>query len=418
MVISSRFMREKSMPKYDIVIFGATSFVGQITSRYLFEHLVKNSEVRWAIAGRSASKLAQLKASINAANLDIIIADSTDEQQLKSLCESTKVVVSTVGPYALYGELLVKNCVTAGTDYCDLTGEVQWIAKMLHRYEQIAKITGARIVHCCGFDSIPSDMGVYFLQRQAKQKFNKSCESVHMRVLKMKGTASGGTVASMTNIFKELATDKQLRKVLTNPYAICPDNYAHKVRQDSLQRPQYDPLFAAWIAPFIMAAINTRIVLRSNAILGEPYSQEFRYDEAMLTGQGLAGGSKAYGIGAGLAGFATAAMLSPTRWLMEKTLLPKPGEGPTIEQQQQGHYDLRFIGITAEKQQIKVKVTGDRDPGYGSTAKILGQAALCLALDINKKHETGGFWTPASLLGEHLLVRLQQHAGLTFEVIS
>jgi short subunit dehydrogenase-like uncharacterized protein len=406
------------MPQYDIIIFGATSFVGQITARYLFEHLGNSSEVRWAIAGRSASKLAQLKEAINAPNLDTLIADAADEQQLKTLCESTKVVVSTVGPYALFGELLVKTCVTSGTDYCDLTGEVQWIAKMLSRYEQIAKITGARIVNCCGFDSIPSDMGVYFLQQQAKLQFAKTCESVHMRVAKMKGAASGGTVASMTNIFKEVASDKQLRKVLSNPYAICSEDYAYKVRQNSLQRPQYDPLFTAWTAPFIMAGINTRIVLRTNTLLNEPYSQQFTYDEAMLTGQGLLGGSKAYGIGAGLAGFAMAAMLPPTRWLMESTILPKPGDGPSLQQQQQGHYDLRFIGITANGEKITTKVTGDQDPGYGSTAKILSQAALCLALDISKKDKSGGFWTPASIFAEHLLSRLQQHAGLTFEVID
>lgn len=213
--------------KFDIIIFGATSFVGQIMTRYMIAQFAVDGDLKWAIAGRSQSKLNELKLSLGTTGeaLDVFVADAADEDSLRSLCESTKVVVSTVGPYALYGEPLVKTCVALGTDYCDLTGEVQWIAKMLERYEDVAKISGARIVNSCGFDSVPSDLGVYFLQQHARQKFGQTCSSIKMRVKKMKGAASGGTVASMTNIFKEVASNPTLRKTLANPYAICPPNH-------------------------------------------------------------------------------------------------------------------------------------------------------------------------------------------------
>lgn len=406
--------------QFDIVIFGATSFVGQILTRYMLRQYPLGSELTWAIAGRSSAKLESLKHSAgeSAEHLTILTADAADEDGLRILCESTRVIISTVGPYALYGEPLLKTCVATGTDYCDLTGEVQWIAKMLERYEDVAQITGARIVNCCGFDSIPSDLGVYFLQTQAKQQWAQTCSQVKMRVKAMKGAASGGTVASMTNIFKEVASDASLRKLLANPYAICPKEQPNKVRQESMNRPQFDSDFESWTAPFVMAVINTRIVLRSNSLLEEGYSTQFSYNEAMLTGKGITGGAMASGLGAGLGGFAMAAVFPPTRWMMEKFILPKPGEGPSIEKQQKGFYDLRFHGQTDSGQEIRCKVTGDQDPGYGSTAKILGQAAACLALDIPKESKSGGFWTPASIFGQSLITRLEKHAGLTFEKTS
>ena len=405
---------------FDIVIFGASSFVGQILTRYMLKQFPKNTDLSWAIAGRSESKLTELKQSLGeqGSHIQVIIADASDEDKLRNLCESTKVVVSTVGPYALYGEPLVKTCVTTGTDYCDLTGEVQWIAKMLERYQDIAKITGARIVNCCGFDSIPSDLGVYFLQQQAKQKFGANCSSIKMRVKAMKGSASGGTVASMTNIFKEVATNPELRKVLANPYVICPPNHGNTVRQDSMNRPQYDSDFNSWAAPFVMAVINTRIVHRTNSIIEGGYSQHFSYNEAMLTGKGFMGGSMAAGVSAGLGTFALAAAIAPSRWAMEKFILPKPGEGPNEEAQHKGFYDLRFYGKTDAGDQIRCKVTGDQDPGYGSTAKMLGQAAACLVQDVPKDEVQGGFWTPASIFGDQLITRLVKNAGLKFEVIE
>jgi short subunit dehydrogenase-like uncharacterized protein len=407
-------------PKFDIVIFGATSFVGQILTRYLLDQFPLEGDLKWAIAGRSQSKLDDLKSSlgVTGASLDVLVADAADEDSLRFLCESTRVVISTVGPYALYGEPLVKTCVALGTDYCDLTGEVQWIAKMLERYENEAKISGARIVHSCGFDSIPSDLGVYFLQQHAKQQFGETCSSIKMRVKKMKGAASGGTVASMTNIFKEVASNPALRKTLANPYAICPPDHGNNTRQNSMNRPQYDTDFNSWVAPFVMAVINTRIVYRSNVLIEGGYSQNFEYNEAMLTGKGLIGSGIAAGVGVGLGGFAMAAVIPPTRWVMEKFILPKPGEGPSQDAQEKGCYDLRFYGKTDSGQEIRCKVTGNQDPGYGSTAKMLGQAAACLVQDINKDKVQGGFWTPASIFGAQLITRLESHAGLTFELID
>jgi short subunit dehydrogenase-like uncharacterized protein len=407
-------------PKFDIIIFGATSFVGQILTRYMLAQFSVEGELKWAIAGRSQSKLNELKLSLGIPGeaLDILVADAADEDSLHSLCSATRVVISTVGPYALYGEPLVKTCVALGTDYCDLTGEVQWIAKMLERYEDLAKISGARIVNSCGFDSVPSDLGVYFLQQHAKQKFGETCSSIKMRVKKMKGAASGGTVASMTNIFKEVASNPALRKILANPYAICPPDHGNKLRQNNMNRPQYDNDFNSWVAPFVMAVINTRIVHRSNALLAGDYSPHFEYNEAMLTGKGLIGSGIAASVGVGLGSFAMAAVIPPTRWAMERFILPKPGEGPSLDAQEKGFYDLRFFGKTDSGKEIRCKVTGDQDPGYGSTAKMLGQAAACLVQDISKKNVSGGFWTPASIFGTKLITRLENHAGLTFELIE
>lgn len=411
--------------KVDIIVFGATSFVGQIVCRYLLETSTGQSakqqnSVSWAMAGRSLQKLQSLHASLGseAGNVPVIVADANDTASLKTLCERAKLVISTVGPYALYGEAVVKACVSSGTDYCDLTGEPQFIMKMLQRYEKIAKATGARIVHCCGFDSVPSDLGVWFTQQNAHAHFSSWCTSIAMRVHQLKGAASGGTIASMVNISKEVAKDGQLRKALSNPYALCPVQGRTHERQPAVKTAIYDRQINAWIAPFIMAAINERIVHRSNALMLHRYSKHFHYHEAMVTGEGPSGRLKAHSITVGVAGFLVAAALAPTRWLMENTFLPKPGEGPTIEQQQQGFYDLRFYGRTAEGQKLTCKVTGDQDPGYGSTAKILSQCAICLIKDIPKEHCKGGFWTPASAMAEPLIERLRHFAGLTFECVQ
>lgn len=404
------------MRKYDIVLFGATSFVGEILTAYLLEQHPLDGELKWAVAGRSENKLAQLKASfgVKADALPIIVADTRDEVGIDALVSATKVIISTVGPYALYGEPVIKSCVSHGTDYCDLTGEPQWIKKMIDRYEGAAKISGARIVHSCGFDSIPSDLGVHFLQKRAKQALGQYCSTVKMRVKTMKGAASGGTVASMMNMIKEATKDKELRSLLMNPYALCPPDHPFRKKQTDLKTPAYDKDMQAWVAPFVMAAINIRIVHRTNSLTGNEYGENFLYDEAMITGKSIIGGVGAAAFTAGMGGFMLAAVIPPSRWLMEKTILPKPGEGPSPKAQLAGHYDLRFIGKTQDGREIRCKVTGDRDPGYGSTAKMLGQTALCLVEDISKEEKVGGFWTPASIFGDKIIARLEQHAGLTF----
>ncbi len=276
---------------YDVIVFGATSFVGQILTRYLFEEFGLDGKLRWAAAGRSLPKLEELRKSLGkgAGKLTLLQADAGDETSLQKLCKSARVIVSTVGPYALYGEPLVRVCAETGTDYCDLTGEVQWMRRMIHKYEKTAQASGARIVHNCGFDSIPSDLGVHYLQQQAQERFGQHCTTVKMRVRSMRGSFSGGTVASLLNVLKEVKANPALRKELADPYSICPPGRGKRVRQKNVGFAEYDPDFSAWIAPFVMSAINTRVVHRTNALLHDAYGPEFRYDEAVLTGRGLRG---------------------------------------------------------------------------------------------------------------------------------
>ena len=406
--------------KYDLIVFGATSFVGQILCRYLTSEYGVNGQVRWAAAGRSLGKLERLRTSLGAAadQLTLLTADASDESSLQSLCEQSRVIISTVGPYALYGEPLVKVCVETGTDYCDLTGEVQWVRRMITRYENQARESGARMVHCCGFDSIPSDMGVWHLQKAARAQFGAPCEMVHMHVKAMRGSASGGTIASMLNITKEAAKNPKLRKELANPYSICPAGHGFTERQHNVTTPEFDSESQQWAAPFIMAGINTRVVHRSNALSGNAYGENFRYDESMLMGKGVKGRLSAMGFVLGLGAFMLGAAVKPTRWLMENYILPKPGEGPSRDAQEKGFYDIRFFGETANGEQIKTRVTGDRDPGYGSTSKMLAQSALSLAFDIDKKEKGGGFWTTATVFDQRMIERLEKNAGLTFSVLQ
>ncbi|HQV21736.1 MAG TPA: saccharopine dehydrogenase NADP-binding domain-containing protein [Agitococcus sp.] len=407
------------MSNYDVIVYGATSFVGQLLTQYLLNRHGVNRELRWAIAGRNPTKLNDLRQSLGsqAKNLAILLADADDESSLLAMCQQTKVIVSTVGPYAQYGSTLVKVCAQSGTDYCDLTGEPQWIARMLDAYEADAKASGARIIHCCGFDSVPSDLGTYYLQQQAQQQFGQACSRVKLRVKAIKGGMSGGTVGSMVGLIKEAASDAALRKLLANPYALCPRDGSNKPKQPNLQFAEFDEDAQSWAAPFIMAGINTKVVHRSNALSQYAYGTDFVYDETMLTKKGFAGGAMAVGAAVGLGCFVSAVALPPTRHLLEKFVLPKAGEGPTPQQQERGFYDIRLLGSTANGQRLQAKVTGDRDPGYGSTAKILGEAAVCLALDMDKNALDGGFWTPATAMGNKLIDRLGTYAGLSFSLV-
>ena len=399
---------------YDVIVFGATSFVGKILSRYLANQPA--GTLRWAMAARSQTKLDELSRELGV-DVPLLIADASDEASLQALCAQTKVIISTVGPYALYGEPLVRACVETGTDYCDLTGEIQWASRMIKRYGEAAKVSGARIVHCCGFDSIPSDLGVHFLQQEAQSSLGEPCNSVKMRVWKIRGGASGGTVASLMNAVKEAKADPAVRREMTDPYAICPADDYKRVRQPNVQGVQFDTDFKRWVGPFVMATVNTRVVHRSHALQGHPWGEGFTYDEAMCTGVGAKGAITAGVVAAGIAGVMIGSAFSPTRALLGK-ILPAPGEGPSPDEQENGFYDLRFIGRTASGKSLSVKVFGDRDPGYGSTGKMLAQAAMCLAFDTPKTEFKGGFWTPASLFGERLISRLTAHAGLSFERIA
>ncbi len=400
--------------QFDIIVFGATSFVGQILCHYMMETYGLDGDVAWAIAGRSRAKLDALKTELGDTTneLEAIVADAADKDALQAMASRTRVVISTVGPYALYGEPLVKVCAEGGTDYVDLTGEAQWISRMVLRYERAAEESGARIVHCCGFDSIPSDLGVHFLQEKAQAAFGTSATTVKMGVKAIKGGMSGGTAASLLNVMKEASADPLLRKELQNPYSTCPAEHGFSARQRNITGPVYDADFGRTIAPFIMAAINTRVVHRTNALKGKAYGEQFLYDESMFTKGRFAATMMSLGLG----GFMMMAAIGPTRALLQKFVVPKPGEGPTPQEQENGFYDLRFLGKTDAGEVIRAKVTGDRDPGYGSTGKMLAQAGICLAQDIPKSALAGGFWTPATAMGDTLIKRLEEHAGLTFEL--
>lgn len=399
----------------DLIVFGATSFVGKIICRYLAEeHIEPNFS--WAMAARSQGKLESLRATLGseAEHIPIIVAESFDKAALAALCDRTGVVLSTVGPYALYGEALVEACVAAGTDYCDLTGESQWMKRMISRYSDQARLSGARIVHACGFDSLPSDLGVKFLQQQAQARFGEPCSTVKMRVKVMKGGASGGTIASGVNAFKEAASDPAVREEMKDWYSLCPEAHRNSAKQRHVNM-EYDEDFKSWVGPFIMASVNTRVVLRTNALLNEQYGRQFYYEEGSLTGTGEAGRKAAKRATLGTKLLGAVLMLAPLQWLALKFFLPKPGEGPSPDEQRAGFFDLRFFGRTASGEEVRVKVTGDRDPGYGSTAKMIAQAAISLRRDVDKSQLVGGFWTPGSAFGEALLLRLQTSAGLTFE---
>lgn len=401
--------------QYDLVIFGATSFVGQILTRHLVDRIGNDGDVRWAIAGRSADKLGHVAAETGAL-CDRIVADAADAEAMRSLAESTRVIVSTVGPYALYGSPLVAAVSAAGTDYCDLSGEPHWMRAMIDAHHDEAVASGARIVHACGFDSIPSDLGVWFTQQQAVEQLGAPCTSIALRVKAMKGGPSGGTVASGLNLIEEARNDPALRKILGNPYALAPEGMRKGPKQPNVTMPQRDEASGQWAAPFIMAATNTRVVQRTHALLGRPWGDDFEYDEAMSVGDGPVGAMKAAAVTGGMGAFAGLAVFRPGRKLLGM-VLPEPGEGPSPEAQEAGFFDIRLYGSTADGRTIVTKVTGDRDPGYGSTAKMLAEAALAF-LDVRRTTTAGGFWTPATAFGDLLIDRLVEHAGLTFDVVD
>jgi short subunit dehydrogenase-like uncharacterized protein len=310
----------------------------------------------------------------------------------------------------------MEACVNNGNDYCDLTGEAYWIKKMLDKYQLRAQKTGARIINCCGFDSIPSDLGVYFLQQTSHKKLGITCPDVRLRVKAMKGGVSGGTVASGIEMAKAVKKDPSLRRKMGNPYLLC-QNQISNIKQPRTLKPTFDKDFQAWSAPFIMETINSRIVLRSNNLHQYTDSNNFTYGEAQLTGKDRKGYFRAWAITLGLGSFAVAAKNKFLRFLLQKFILPKPGQGPSFEEQKNGFFDLRIMGKN-KQQTIMVKVSGDSDPGYGCTAKMLSQAGLCMAFDISKSELSGGFWTPATAMGNKLINRLITFAGMTFEVLD
>ena len=404
--------------EYDIIVYGATGFTGQLVAEYLLERYGLGSDLRWAIAGRSESKLNALRGALGpaAAELPILVADSGDAEALATLAARTRVVLTTVGPYALYGSNLVAACVDNGTDYCDLAGEVQWIRKMIDTHHDRARETGARIVHCCGFDSIPMDIGAYFLQQEAQARHGDYCEEIAPYVKATKGSMSGGTIASMSNIVQEAQHDRSVARILADPYALNPAGEREGPDGADQQDVRFDEDVNSWTGPFVMAGVNTRVVRRSNALAGYPYGKDFRYREATLTGAGIGGRVRGLMLVSALGALVFGLTVSPTRALLHRFLLPKPGEGPSPELQESGFFNLVQVGKLPDGTILRTRITGDRDPGYGSTSKMLAESAVCLARD--EAITGGGVWTPASAMGAALLERLRSNAGLTFELVD
>ena len=403
--------------EFDLVIWGATGFTGQLVVEYLASRYGVGGELNWAIGGRNRQKLEQIRQEalpkVQRDQLAILTGDSEDEQSLAALVGRTRVLCSTVGPYAKFGTPMVAACAGAGTDYCDLTGEVQWMAQVIPAYQDSARASGARIVHTCGFDSIPSDMGTWYLQQVMLETHGVPATRVKARVGRNRGAASGGTVASMLNLMEEAKHDPAIRQIMADPYALYPEDVPTGQDRGDQAGARYDRDFGQWTAPFIMSAVNTRVVRRSNALLGFPWGEDFRYDEAALSRSRYRAMRDSVATGMGMVALA----LGPTRKLAQH-FLPAPGEGPSRKQREAGFYEIFFHGVhpTDRSKDMRVKVTGDMDPGYGSTAKMLGEAAACLALD--ELEVEGGFWTPASALDGKLLERLTSNAGLTFEVVD
>ena len=395
--------------EFDIIIWGASGFTGRLVAEYLFQNY-SHDQLNWAIAGRDNKKLIGIRDKYLDENIPIIIADSFDEVSLIKMTERAKVICTTVGPYAKYGSLLVKSCVKSKTHYCDLAGEAQWIRKMIDLYHETARDNQIRIVNSCGFDSIPSDLGVYYIHK----KNSKKNLSISMRVTGAKGTYSGGTYASMQNIIKEAYKDREIRKSLTNPYGLNPNGQQAGLDKRDIRSVKYDKKIKSWISPFLMAGINTRIVRRSNALSNFSYGKKFQYDEAVMTGTGLKG--RLNGIILSVPLIFLAAKPGSFFNKIFNTISPKPGEGPSKKERENGYFSFRFFVFEEKGDKSIFKVTGDRDPGYGSTSKMLAESAVCLAKD--KLDNKYGVLTPSFAMGDNILNRLVSKAGLTFKKIQ
>jgi short subunit dehydrogenase-like uncharacterized protein len=386
--------------KFDIVVYGATGFTGQLVAEYLATCYRNDKQLTWAMAGRSLDKLAKVRDAIGGAvDTPLIAADSSDPGSLQAMVAQTKLVISTVGPYQLYGSDLVAACAASGTDYIDLCGEPIWMRQMIDKHEAAAKASGARIVFSCGFDSVPFELGAFFVQEQAKRVFGAPAPRVKGRVREMRGTLSGGTAASAKATFDAVAKDLSLVAILKNAFALTPGFEGPK--QPPGSKPLYEEDLQSWSAPFMMATINTRNVHRSNMLMGFPYGKDFVYDEMVLTGPGETGEANARKV-----------MAANT----EKTgpNAPKPGEGPSKEERENGRFELLYVAIAPDGREVRAVVTGDRDPGYGSTSKMISECAICLLRDT--PDVPAGIWTPGAAMRGALIKRLVDNAGLTFRV--
>ena len=385
--------------EFDVVIFGASGYTGKLVAEYMHDQYGDDQSIKYAIAGRNTEKLLEVKKDLNL-NEDITIleVDSTDLDSLDKMTTSAKCILTTVGPYQLYGSKLVESCAKNGTDYVDLTGEPGWMYEMINAHKETAQKSGARLVFSCGFDSIPFDLGVYFVQNAAKEKFGKPAPHVRGRVKAMNGEFSGGTIASLGATMSTLKEKPELIKVLANPFSLTEGFEGPSQLDDS--KPLLDEKMNMWLAPFVMAPINTKNIHRSNALLDHAYGKDFCYDEMMIAGEGDEGEQIAKAMSSG----------NP----MGGDNVPQPGEGPSKESREQGNYDVLFFA-DLEEGSIGARVTGDMDPGYGSTSKMIAESALCLVQDCSNL--AGGIYTPAPSMGKKLIDRLIKKAGLTFDIV-
>src|SRR6478672_11700155 len=390
----------KPSAEFDIIVYGATGFTGQLVAEYLAQHYVGKSDPKWAMAGRNLEKLASVRDAIGAlAGTALIKADAGDPASLKAMVARTRSVLTTVGPYQLYGTELVEACAAAGVDYLDLCGEPLWMRQMIDKHEGAAKASGARIVFSCGFDSVPFELGAFVVQEEARRVFGAPASRVKGRVREMRGTLSGGTAASAKATFEAVAKDLSLVAILKDAFALTPGFKGPK--QPPGSKPLYEEDLQSWAAPFMMALINTRNVHRSNMLMGFPYGKEFVYDEMVLTG-------------AGEKGEANAKLVTAANTEKTGPNAPKPGEGPSKEERENGLYDLLYVAIAPDGKQVRASVKGDRDPGYGSTSKMISECAICLLRDT--PDVPPGIWTPGAAMQHRLIKRLVDHAGLTFQV--
>lgn len=395
---------------FDVVLFGATGFTGRLVAEWLTEHAP--ADLRWALAGRSKDKLERTRDALGPAvsDLPLIVADSSSAADMQALVARTKVVCTTVGPYMKYGHGLVAAAAAAGTHYCDLTGETPFIREMIAAHHDTAVASGARIVHCCGYDSIPSDLGAFMLQQDMIAR-GAPAERITTYVGPAKGGVSGGTIASMLHIM-EMAKDRDTRRALVDPYSLDPADGKAGVDGRDQAGPVFDDTIDQWTTPFVMAAINTRVVRRTHAVLGYPWGDQFSYTETMSTGRGFSGRQRAYMVAAGLGGFMGLTALGPTRALLERFVLPAPGEGPDLEARERGFFRHLVVGQGKDPNHRGVaRVIGIKDPGYGETAKMLACSALSLALD--DLPDQAGILTPASAMGMAVVERMRSH-GMTW----
>jgi short subunit dehydrogenase-like uncharacterized protein len=397
---------------FDLVVFGATGFTGRLVAEVLMR---RGQGLRWALAGRNLQKLADVAQGLGAADrVPLLHADASNASSLATLAAQARSVITTVGPYTRHGTPLVAACAAAGTDYLDLCGEPLWMAQMIGEFDEPTRASGARIVFSCGFDSVPFDLGVVFLQHHAQQRFGEPLQRVRGRVRSIRGGLSGGTAASALATFEQTGTDPALARRMADPFALTPG--FRGPAQPNGDSALFDELADAWTGPFMMAAINTKNVHRTNALRGHPWGRDFQYDERVVTGDGplgqrraklLAGAAKAQAV---LMGWA------PVRALIGRFALPQPGQGPGQRARERGHYELLFIGETASGRVLRATVQGEGDPGYGSTSRLITECALCLLQDVHSGMTPGGVWTPGAAMGLALQRRLQQHAGLTFSI--